>query len=64
MPAKKKTDYKKILKKPAKSKSSTPKDKALYSKVKAAAKKKFDVYPSAVANAWVVKEYKKRGGKY
>tara|TARA_R110000782_G_scaffold104561_1_gene192293 strand:+ start:2270 stop:2428 length:159 start_codon:yes stop_codon:yes gene_type:complete len=48
----------------SKSKSPTPKDKALYSRVKSAAKKKFDVYPSAYANAWLVKEYKKRGGKY
>ena len=31
---------------------------------KAAAKKKFDVYPSAYANAWLVREYKKRGGGY
>lgn len=43
---------------------SEPADKELYSRVKAAAKKKFDVYPSAVANAWVVREYKARGGKY
>jgi hypothetical protein len=42
----------------------TPKNKALYSRVKAAAKRKFDVYPSAYANAWLVREYKKRGGKY
>ena len=28
------------------------------------AKHKFDVYPSAYANAWLVREYKKRGGKY
>jgi len=58
MPAKKKA---------AKKKSSIPsnvKNKALYSRVKAAAKKKFDVYPSAYANAWLVKEYKKRGGTY
>jgi len=41
-----------------------PKDKELYARVKAAAKKKFSVYPSAVANAWVVAEYKRRGGKY
>ena len=26
--------------------------------------KKFKVYPSAYANAWLVKTYKKRGGKY
>ncbi len=41
-----------------------PKDKELYARVKAAAKAKFSVYPSAVANAWVVAEYKRRGGKY
>ena len=50
--------------KPKKSSSPTPKNKALYARVKAAAKKKFDVYPSAYANAWLVKEYKKRGGTY
>ena len=58
MPAKKKS---------AKKKSSIPsnvKNKALYSRVKAEAKKKFDVYPSAYANAWLVREYKKRGGTY
>ena len=31
---------------------------------KAAAKRKFKVYPSAYANAWLVREYKKRGGGY
>lgn len=41
-----------------------PTDMKLYSRVKAEAKKKFDVYPSAYANAWLVKEYKSRGGKY
>lgn len=41
-----------------------PVNKALYSRVKAEAKKKFKVYPSAYANAWLVREYKKRGGKY
>jgi len=43
---------------------SEPADKDLYNRVKAEAKEKFDVYPSAVANSWVVNEYKKRGGKY
>lgn len=43
---------------------SEPADKELYNRVKAEAKDKFDVYPSAVANAWVVREYKKRGGTY
>lgn len=41
-----------------------PADKELYNRVKAEAKRKFDVYPSAVANAWVVAEYKRRGGTY
>ncbi len=50
----------------AKKKSSGPKptNPKLYNTVKAAAKRKFDVYPSAYANAWLVREYKKRGGKY
>jgi hypothetical protein len=39
-------------------------NKALYSRVKSEAKRKFDVYPSAYANAWLVKTYKKRGGTY
>jgi len=41
-----------------------PADKELYARVVAAAKQKFDVYPSAYANGWVVQEYKRRGGKY
>jgi hypothetical protein len=41
-----------------------PTDKALYSRVKSEAKRKFKVYPSAYANAWLVRTYKKRGGKY
>lgn len=41
-----------------------PIDKALYARVKAEAKSKFDKYPSAYANGWLVKEYKRRGGKY
>lgn len=47
-----------------KSDSPTPKNKALYSRVKSEAKKKFKVWPSAYASAWTVREYKKRGGKY
>lgn len=43
---------------------SVPKNKELYARVKQAAKRKFDVYPSAYANAWLVREYKKRGGTY
>jgi len=45
-------------------KANVPADPALYARVKAAAKAKFDVYPSAYANAWLVREYKKRGGGY
>lgn len=41
-----------------------PTDKALYARVKAEAKRKFKVYPSVYANSWLVREYKKRGGKY
>jgi hypothetical protein len=41
-----------------------PTDKKLYERVIAEAKKKFEVYPSAYANGWVVQEYKRRGGKY
>jgi len=41
-----------------------PTDTDLYARVKDEAKKKFNVYPSAYANAWLVREYKKRGGGY
>jgi len=41
-----------------------PTNPGLYARVKAEAKAKFDVYPSAYANAWLVREYKKRGGGY
>ena len=44
--------------------SPTPTNKKLYAKVKAEAKKKFDVWPSAYASAWLTKTYKARGGKY
>ena len=42
----------------------TPTNSALYARVKAAAKRKFDVFPSAYSSSWLVREYKKRGGKY
>ena len=45
-------------------KANVPTNPELYARVKAEAKAKFDVYPSAYANAWLVREYKKRGGKY
>lgn len=43
---------------------SNPSNPKLYARVVQAAKDKFDVYPSAVANSWVVQEYKRRGGTY
>lgn len=43
---------------------SKPKNAKLYNRVKSQAKKKFNVYPSAYANAWVVYRYKNLGGKY
>ncbi len=51
---------------PPRKKSGGPKptNPKLYATVKAAARRKFDVYPSAYANAWLVREYKKRGGRY
>jgi hypothetical protein len=39
-----------------------PTNPSLWSKMKAKAKAKFDVYPSAYANGWAAKEYKKAGG--
>lgn len=44
---------------------SIPSDQELYSRVKSEAKKKFgNDYPSAYASSWIVKEFKRRGGKY
>lgn len=41
-----------------------PLNKKLYEQVKAETRRKFKVYPSAYANGWLVKEYKRRGGTY
>jgi len=41
-----------------------PTNPKLYAQVKAETKRKFDVYPSAYANGYLVRTYKKRGGKY
>ena len=57
MPAKKR----KTTKKKSGAKPTNP---ALYARVKAEAKRKFKVYPSAYANGWLVRTYKKRGGGY
>ena len=58
-----------VRRKRRRSKTSTkkrniPTNKKLYARVKTAARRKFAVYPSAYANAWLVRTYKKRGGKY
>ena len=41
---------------------SCPTDKGKWAASKAAAKSKFDVYPSAYANGWAAKNYKSKGG--
>jgi len=51
-------------KKSRSSKRGKPTNMALYNSVKAQAKRKFKVWPSAYASGWLVKEYKSRGGKY
>ena len=43
---------------------SSPKNKRLYDNIVQEAKNKFNVWPSAYASGWVVKEYKRRGGVY
>ena len=39
-------------------------NKRLFSEIRREAKKKFKVYPSSYASAWIKSEYKKRGGKF
>jgi superfamily II DNA helicase RecQ len=41
-----------------------PTDPAKWAASKAAAKAKFDVYPSAYANGWAAKNYKAKGGRW
>lgn len=41
-----------------------PTNPSLYARVKAEAKRRFKVYPSAYANGWLVRTYKARGGRY
>ena len=43
---------------------SVPVNKKLYNKIKSQAKRKFKKWPSAYGSAWLVKEYKRQGGKY
>lgn len=53
-----------MARKRSKAKKPIPTNKKLYSRVKAETKRKFKVYPSAYANAWLVKTYKSKGGRY
>ena len=46
------------------SSGSKPTNPSLYARVKSEAKQKFDRWPSAYGSAWLVKEYKRRGGGY
>jgi Fe-Mn family superoxide dismutase len=55
-------ESKKKKKKKKKGEKRTPTNPKLWSRAKAAAKEKFDVYPSAYANGWAVQWYGKRGG--
>ena len=41
-----------------------PTNSELWSRAKSAARKKFDVYPSAYANAWAAKWYREKGGTW
>jgi hypothetical protein len=43
---------------------SEPTNPELWSRAKALAKSKFDVYPSAYANGWAAKWYKSKGGRW
>ena len=55
-----------VKKKKTKSKKTKaiPTNPKLYAQVKAETKRKFDVYPSAYANAWASKWYKGKGGTW
>ena len=58
-------DFKKLRKKKnGKRESQKPNDPAKWSRAKAKAQAKFKVYPSAYANAWAAKEYKRMGGTW
>ncbi len=43
---------------------SKPLDTALYNKVKREAMNRFKSWPSAYGSGWLVREYKRRGGRY
>tara|TARA_A100001391_G_C5044876_1_gene271871 strand:- start:279 stop:452 length:174 start_codon:yes stop_codon:yes gene_type:complete len=44
--------------------ANVPTNPSLWSAAKAAARRKFKVYPSAYANGWAVQWYKKKGGSW
>ena len=46
------------------SEKNKPNDPKKWAAAKAAARAKFDVYPSAYANAWASKKYKSMGGTW
>jgi hypothetical protein len=50
--------------KTSKKKGATPTNPKLYARVKAEAKRKFKVWPSAYGSGWLTKTYKSRGGGY
>lgn len=56
------TEMKKGGKKKKSSGKPKPTNPSLWSRAKALARKKFDVYPSAYANGWAAKWYKSKGG--
>jgi hypothetical protein len=51
-----------IFKEALLSEKNVPTNKALWSRAKSEARRRFKVYPSAYANGWAVKWYKKHGG--
>ena len=51
-----------VRKKKKKKGGAKPTNPKLWSRAKSMARSKFDVYPSAYANAWAAKWYKKKGG--
>ena len=50
------------VRKKKKKRGAKPTNPKLWSRAKSMARSKFDVYPSAYANAWAAKWYKKKGG--
>jgi hypothetical protein len=57
-------EYIQIFREHLLSEKNVPTNKKLWARAKAAAKRKYKVYPSAYANGWAVKWYKKHGGSW